>query len=84
MKIFIEGSIFQHPFAGIAKSTLELYKNVVRLDPSIEVIILHKNELKGVLPSELKSVRWGYLQIIPLRSLRTHEPMEIIIFTNLY
>lgn len=62
MKIFIEGSIFQHPFAGIAKSTIELYKNVARLDPSIEVIILHKNELKGVLPSELKSMRWGYLK----------------------
>ena len=70
MKIFIEGSIFQKPFTGIAKSTLELYKQVIKLDPSIEVIILHKNELKGVLPSEFKSVQFGrYIPLFMWRSL---------------
>lgn len=59
MKIFVEGSVFQIPATGIAKSTLELYKHIIKLDPNINVVILHKNELKTVLPPEIRSVQFG-------------------------
>jgi len=59
MKIFIDGAVFQIPATGIAKSTLELYKHVVKLEPNIEVTVLHKNKLKTILPPEIKSVQLG-------------------------
>lgn len=59
IKIFVDGSVMEIPSTGIAKSTLELYKNCVKLDPSLEVIILHKDDLKCDLPSGIQSVQLG-------------------------
>lgn len=59
IKIFIDGSVMEMPPTGIAKSTLELYKNCVKLDPSIEVVILHRTTLKCDLPPGIQSVQLG-------------------------
>ncbi len=79
MKIFIEGSVFQIPATGIAKATLELYKHVMKLDPDIEVVILHKNPLMTDLPSGIKSVQFG--SFLPLQLWRK---ILLPIYINIY
>lgn len=62
MKILIDGSVFQIPATGIAKSVLNLYDNCVNIDPSLEITIIHRRKLKCEIPPSLDIVQfWSFL-----------------------
>ena len=70
MKILIDGSVFQIPATGIAKATLNLYENCIDLDPSLEVVIVHRRQLKCTIPPKINTVKFcGFLPEFLWRSI---------------
>jgi len=57
MKIFFDATVFEQPFTGVAKSTLELYKACFDIDSNIQFTALYKNNLYEKLPHKIKSVQ---------------------------
>lgn len=55
MKIDIDGSVLQHHATGIAKTLLFLYEACYRLEPSLELEVLHRLPLMSELPEYMDS-----------------------------
>lgn len=55
----VDGAVFEIPWTGIAKATLALYQGCLKLKPNLEITVLHRKPLMGVLPSNMRSVCWG-------------------------
>lgn len=45
MKIFLDATVMEQPYTGIAKATIGLYKHCINMFPHLEVIALHQSPI---------------------------------------
>ncbi|MBV9469408.1 MAG: glycosyltransferase family 4 protein [Abitibacteriaceae bacterium] len=55
----VDGAVFEIPWTGIAKATLALYEGCLKLNPKLQITVIHRRPLVCPLPPNLHSIRWG-------------------------
>ncbi len=72
MTVLLEGLVLDHPPTGIAKVTLGLYEACKGLEPSLQVVVAHRRELRCELPGWMSEERrW------PLAPQRMWRPLAM-------
>ena len=59
MKIVLDATVFEEPITGIAKLTLFLYRECVRMMPSLQIVGLHRRPLKLNINPPIEPVKIG-------------------------
>lgn len=59
MNVYLEGTVFEEPFTGVANVTLGLYAACAKLDPGIDIGVMHRRALASSLPPGMTGRRTG-------------------------
>lgn len=69
MKFLLDGSVFESPATGVAKVTVGLYRECLRLEPAMSVHTIHRGPFPTPVPRKLRARRFA--QLLPSRFWRT-------------
>ena len=73
MNILLDGTVFEIPKSGIARTILELYGAAAKLNPALQVSVLHRRDLCVELPAMWRQMRWcSRLPLAAWRQLAFH------------
>jgi len=63
MKLLCDATVLEYPPTGVAKVTFGLYEACQRMDPSLEIVAVHRRPLSAPLPQGITSSQQG--RILP-------------------
>ena len=59
MTIAVDVTVLERACSGVGRAMLGLYDACVRIDPTLELVGIHRSPLACILPSHFRDVQWG-------------------------